>query len=407
MRRRSLVAALAALVALAGWWTRDTPTPPSPAPTAHAPSPAPSPAAEAPTPTPTAAVVDGPITDAAAPDLHGTLTVDLLFVGASEPPEYVYGVHTTTGTARAPNFTVGGLDPGRVKVRIEAYGFRYPPEFFAVEAGRTTRVSITVERGPALVGRVVDGVSRVGMPGVPLELWSPNGPRRGVTDGEGRFVFPGIPDGLHTLNVRGRALGRGYTDAAQEIQTLGTDDASLELALQHGVSLSGRVHAGGQPVADAWLHLRRLRDRTFARAQLASDGTFRVDGLGVGEHAWVVVAGTDHVQRREGRVFIRDHGAHTLDVAFDAPGGQIVALLPEQHAVTSLDLFAGHIAPASTEFGTWSLSPGIARRVTFLGLEPGPYTMAARDYDAGWKDVHVQSLQLGSDRAVVEVHVPR
>jgi protocatechuate 3,4-dioxygenase beta subunit len=168
-----------------------------------------------------------------------------------------------------------------VTVRAMAMKPGLPSGLSAPLDAKVQSITITLPRGVALAGRVVDAngqplggvavtpaigmMSAEGVPMVPVESWA-------TTGEDGRFAGR-MGEGSMAFSF----TKKGYVDSQRAV-TVSTEMKPLELTLVPAVHLAGRVvRKDGVPVAE----MEVLVDR--AAVVSGADGSFRVDGLAAGE----------------------------------------------------------------------------------------------------------------------------
>jgi hypothetical protein len=163
-----------------------------------------------------------------------------------------------------------------------------------IQPGQDTDVgTITVERGRSLTGHVRDArgtpVARASViaghkligsgnaiDGAPAELSAQLQSQRTTTDDQGAFVLTGIGPGAMLLAAEQPSVGRSAVVTVAD----GTDDPTVDLVLQPGITLSGRVTRGGQPLAQVVITATpsSAPDAVLTVAA-GGDGTYQLDGL--------------------------------------------------------------------------------------------------------------------------------
>lgn len=158
-----------------------------------------------------------------------------------------------------------GVGLGAQEVQVLAEGF---PELLArvdVRAGASDVLELTLERGARLSGRVIDadGAPASGAT-VQTAEWTRPGFRNVVTDALGCFSLDGLPPGKLAIRADGDARGR----RRGEVELRAGEEARVELALERGNVVEGRVlDARDQPLAGWRVHVECVQDH-FSDAQL-------------------------------------------------------------------------------------------------------------------------------------------
>ena len=236
----------------------------------------------------------------------------------------------------------------RETLRIRAYHAVYAPGASApllLAEGDRTGVTIVLDRGGRVRGRVVDG-SGAPAAGVEVRLTADSSQsgqiRRVATDAGGAFELAGLPRRL----IYAIAASDGAASKLTSIDLAGPAPAPIVLTLEHAAALAGVVvTSAGTPVPEARVHaeasrsesdLRGVEDRLrgAATAITGTDGRFRIAGLPPG--AYLVRAirpgssstllrarlGTPAQTGTEARIIVDDLSSITGIVAY--PGGKPV-----------------------------------------------------------------------------------
>ncbi len=179
-----------------------------------------------------------------------------------------------------------------VDVIISAAGFcdREGVDFFP----RTIPREFELLEGIRIIGRVeTEGRPVSGMTVAVAPTYSlgrgeafPQGPRPTVTDSEGRFELRNLAPGLEycVYSVVGEA-NRTHSPTIIKTQKFVAPGSGEtidlgNLAVTEPFSFGGRVvRSDGEPSGDMFLRLNRDHARDLIKVPVASDGTFRIDGL--------------------------------------------------------------------------------------------------------------------------------
>lgn len=248
-------------------------------------------------------------------------------------------------------------------------------------------VQLVLEPEQLLRGRIRDAEGRV-LEGIAMELWPPLGggpPGRSLSQGDGRFTFRNLGEGLHRLVAS--IPGRG------DIELGGIDpaDGFAEVSLPGGATLEGVVLHQGKPVVGADVIAEPVegpilvQGSTFVRPKAISDGigSFRLTGLPTGSFRLRV--SSDGLPQMVAGPFAADGQPVTINLPMPASasgrvldaGGRaledaVIQLLPASHDGTpladwKLRMLRGDAAPAartdaagrftirSFEAGVWRL----------------------------------------------------
>jgi len=269
----------------------------------------------------------------------------------------------------APNgrFLVRTADEGNVQVEATKTGL--PPARSAalrVAAGaRVAGVTITMPQGILLSGRVISSEAK-GSEAKPI-------PGAGVsvsgdlvrTKNDGTFAMR-VLEGTYDIAV----AAAGYAPRSVRAQVSATS-RPLEIALEPGVAVSGRVTRGGAPVEG--VNVYTVSGGAGAPVQTSVDGTFRIDDLGPGEIRLAFKKPEDFIQitrvvtapasgvnvdlpagaHVSGRVIDKTTGqpvkAFDAGLSISRPGAAIMLVAPVMRSFTSDDgTFALDGVPAGT-----------------------------------------------------------
>ena len=181
--------------------------------------------------------------------------------------------------------------------------------------------------GLPVAGKVVDPQGAA-VPGAQLVLHAPTAGRLLRTAGaaDGTFRFPSVPEGSYRLVARAAGFG---DSAVTEVQRAGSAIEGLELRLQPGGTVAGRIlglaeHELPRVQVSAWRE--GVETLLPLRALTGTDGRYRIIGLPLGD--WRITA------RRASSYLVEK------TVRLTAPGEELALDLafPEGAAVTGLVL---------------------------------------------------------------------
>ncbi len=179
-----------------------------------------------------------------------------------------------------------GLRPGWVAVEASAPGYAPASTYASVgSAGATGHVSLTLHKGAAVSGRIVD---EAGKPIAKARVAADEQPsarhdrNEQTTDDKGQFTFPALAPGRHTLNV----LDGEHAPAQSNPITVAVDKpvTGVEVVMKAGGTLAGVVvDVDGKPqpyatvrVAGKGAEMWRQRSR---QATTDQKGAFELRGL--------------------------------------------------------------------------------------------------------------------------------
>lgn len=230
-------------------------------------------------------------------------------VGASRPSTSS-PIHSDDGT-----FTVQVV-PGRTELRVTASGYvRATLGGLTVEEGKPlSGVEVRMDRGARVIGRVTSQGDPVA--GVYLTAFADRMANSGsgaTTDYNGDYTLDGVDPGDLTLQAR----KQGWLQKEKGITAKAGEDVHVDLELDHGRELTGRVvDRSGHPVESARILVRGVGGDRSVRANATSDpdGTFKLSGLAEGhltlvtEHQGYVTATTDDVDPAQNVTVTLDRG---------------------------------------------------------------------------------------------------
>ncbi|MCB1037811.1 MAG: carboxypeptidase regulatory-like domain-containing protein, partial [Acidobacteria bacterium] len=230
-------------------------------------------------------------------------------------------------------FAVEDLAEGqRYNLFVRKKGYLHQ-ELLAVTAPTQEPLHIVLEAGSQVRGRVVDGRSE-GVPDANVHLVEGgpglahqgrmfprgSGSSWGTTDASGSFVLEGVQAGVYELEAVAHSYQRAEIGPVEVVK--GRDVEGLEVTLEKGATLEGRVLAsGGRPVIEARIWVEEPETQAFGHRSPAAgdrtdgDGRFRLEGLGTGNH----VVRAKHPQLLEGRQEIEiQPGVNRIEIALES-----------------------------------------------------------------------------------------
>lgn len=316
----------------------------------------------------------------------------------------------TTDSARTDEegrFVLGRLAEGEVELDMGLGAHLLPtPERVRVAAGETVRgVELRVTTGLAVSGRVLDSK------GEPIRLARVDcHPCSGVAsdqaDFDGLYSIQGLRPGRITLY----AGQDGYVGTRAETE-VGPGDVTLDLVLERGVVVSGRVlRATGEPAGRVVVALTgepddpsRFLQNGSVRNLTEPDGSFELPSIPDGTYRFVLSAPEEPLTETVAwRLELPDPltvaGAPVPDLAirlpqFAAIRGQILGLSPEEfpyvHVVATV---AGPGAPGYLAFGRFG-TVGAEGSFELLDLLAGRYEVAAGLPDGRRASAEVEVLE--------------
>jgi len=249
-------------------------------------------------------------------------------------------------------------------VQIDAKKAGLPPSHSAVlhvtAGARVAGITITMPQGVLLRGRVTSSEAKP-LPGARVSV-ADDVVR---TKDDGMFAMR-VLEGTYDVVV----AAAGYAPRSVRAQ-VSADSRPIEIALEPGVAVSGRVTRGGEPVEG--VNVYTVSGAAGEPVQTSSDGTFRIDDLARGDIRLAFKKPSDFIQitravtapasdinvelppgsRVSGRVIDKASGqpvkAFEAGLSVSRPGAAIMLVAPIMRSFTSDDgAFAIDGVPAAT-----------------------------------------------------------
>ena len=194
---------------------------------------------------------------------------------------------------------------------------------------RKSGVTITMPRGFALAGRVLDRDKKPIAGASVTTSEQKDDPVR--TSSDGTFTLR-LKEGTYDLLVS----ASGYASKSLRAQKVLARNEPLEITLDPGVEVSGRVTRGGEPVEGVAVFL--TGGDADARAQTGSDGAFRIADLAPGELVLAFRKPSDFIQ------LTRAVTAPANDVEIELPaGGRVSGRVIEKSSQQPVKTFTAGI----------------------------------------------------------------
>jgi len=296
-------------------------------------------------------------------------------------------MRTVQSGVTAPNghFLVRSADEGNVQIDATKAGL--PParsSALRITAGaRVAGVTITMPQGVLLRGRVTGSEARP-IPGAGVSV---SGDLVRTKD-DGLFAMR-VLEGTYDVAVS----AAGYAPRSVRAQ-VSANSRPLEIALEPGVAVSGRVTRGGRPVEG--VNVYTISGAAGEPVQTGAGGTFRIDDLAPGEIRLAFKKPEDFIQvtravtapssgvnvdlpaggRVSGRVIDKTTGqpvkAFDAGLSISRPGAAIMLVAPIMRSFTSDDgTFAIDNVPAATHTLAVSAPGYVMSRVPNVTVESG------------------------------------
>jgi protocatechuate 3,4-dioxygenase beta subunit len=282
---------------------------------------------------------------------------------------------------------------------------------------RKTGVNITIPRGVAVTGRVTDkngkplsGVavtaseSEGGGPGFAIRRQFMVGLQRGREDdvvrtgSDGAFTLR-LKEGTYDVNFK----REGYAAKNVRGTQVTASTKPLEVALNEGVEITGRVTRGGRGVED--VNISVISEDGSGFTQTGPDGSFRIGDLTPGQVMLAVTKPADFIQQ------MRPTSAPARDVNIDLPpGGTVRGHVVDKNTHQPITSFQAGIATSRQGGGMMIQTPPQLRAFTsddgsfvLENVPPGPVEVVAQA--PGYTSGRVGGLTLEEGKSLNEVEV--
>ncbi len=192
-------------------------------------------------------------------------------------------------------FTIAGIAAGSLVVTAFSSDRRLSSTPLTVNAPARD-VTITMPRGGRIEGRIIDRATQQPVTDFSILLPSRNTnagfvspiPGNSFAGGQpihaddGRYALDNIPPGSMQLLVH----ATGYVAGSRSDITVedGKTVSGIDIQLDRGATVSGRVTAAAAPVAGAQVDVAFQRTPAFANSTTDADGFYKLDGLAEGDH---------------------------------------------------------------------------------------------------------------------------
>ena len=345
-------------------------------------------------------------------------------------------------------YRIGGLTPGKYRVKAWLDSFNIPPEnrtdgskevhlvptdFAArvtVAPGHETGgIDIPLRSSPfvKVSGKVLDIPASAKSVGIGITQWSGGDDSIGafaMAKPDGSFVFWQLAPGVYTMSAgvmrNGRMAGPDGLRAAPIELEVGTNDIEhLELRMLSRFDLAGQVQFEDEHARTAFgdgavrLSLwSTVAMGDSAQAQVASDGSFKLERIEAGRYR-VDFEPSGNVYVKSQRLGSVQMEGGILDVHNGSGGGELTLMLsaemgsitgtvndskgPVSHAIVFLIRDRSEVVAESTVGADGSFG--------FPRFAPGVYRLQAGDENVAGRLMNPSNLRLYDDQAVVvEVH---
>ena len=369
--------------------------------------------------------VEAPTADPVLIELQPVRTLSVRVVGPEGEPVQDAEIHTVrrTGPGGTSTGSLGrtdsagelretGLKPGTLDLQVAARGYR-DTWWKGIQIPRDRDpepLTITMERGSVLEVRARD---REGEPlaGAWIMVWPRDlsermhGRRRDrlVTDGDGAVRIDSLAPGEYTVTGALQGTGR---DASANVR-LGTGTTRVDLVLEEGLSVAGRVvNEKGEPVPSAAVQVEITVEGATSMQGYSSraDGSFVIPDLEEGEYRLTASAegyGTSEPQRLR----LSGSGVEGIEIrlspeAAGAISGRVLGLPPEALSRVRIEADA-----PSVVWDTPTSLVGDEGRYRLSGLRSGRWIVTAYQLNGG-SPVQEEAVVEPGAEVVLDLHFP-
>ena len=293
-------------------------------------------------------------------------------------------------------YRLTGIAEGQHTLLADHPGFRPARRALQVQAG-ANRLDLRLEQGAEVSGRIVDRDGPVAGAGVrllPQDSGAAFFPAPQISLSDGTFRFPAVADGRYRLEVE--KAGASMSPPSQDLQIAGQPVTGLEIRLERGGAVAGRLRGLGVPDLSRALVRATSPDLPGQRGQVGPDGTYRIEGLAPG--AWTVVA-TLEGGRQAGGIVTLGKGQAEAILDLDLGGGLALSGRVESRDAPVAGAVVLVQGVQGTEGAGGETVTGPDGRFLVEGLRPGSYQITALQTRTGLR--LDQRLDLEGDRDIV------
>jgi uncharacterized GH25 family protein len=302
----------------------------------------------------------------------------------------VWAVTDADGTFRIPH-----LAAAKVDLRASAHGFVAAQT--TADLAQRAPVKIELAAELSIAGTVTYGDGR---PVAGLEIAIPDERERTafggilaqerhcVSDANGAFRIPGVPEGIYALKVD-VPWGAEINVRPRRVEAIPAGRQDVRVVVEAGATICGHVvDAKRRPVAQCWINASPSDTSEEQGAQAEShtcqvrpDGTFTLSGLEDRPQDLSVQSNSSNANYRQARVAKVAVGTKDLEIVLQ-DGLTIAGVVVDESGkpVGSVAVLVSQQGEAHDSYSTnaWTDSNG---KFALLGLEPGQYTVDHLPWD--------------------------
>jgi len=318
-------------------------------------------------------------------------------------------------------FLIESLGAEETRIFAVKEGFAAASATVSPPSGGTSTIKLVLGSGGFIEGTInVGGRPATSGYGVSLNMMNEEGSGRGYSaqadlDGNGKFIFSGLPEGKAHLTVYGNQPTSTRRNISKTVTIVADQVTTVEFDISEGnAGIEGIIAREGQPVPNASVNLMIWTDEENteqAHVQADSSGAYKFEGLPAGNATLIV-----HVfeqgqpnQQRSFQVVLQDREMTRHDVELSG-GSKLVGRISgiPDGWFASVVIFRGNIDVSgdmqevylenqSLMAGSAVASPEGAFQID--GVETGSYTVLAV---AGDPQSGGQTYKRGSQMVAVE-----
>lgn len=269
-------------------------------------------------------------------------------------------------------FVLEDLAPGNYDIRVSAAGYsRMNSAAVTIEDSKTAKLTIQIDRGGAVIGRVTAEGRAIAEVQVRVKVARDTGMigPPGRTDANGDFKVDDLPEGSHVLDVR----RDGFIPVEMPVNVSIGKETRADVDLSRGRELHGRViDEAGVPVANAEIMSRASTSGLPPPAPGATtdvNGAFKLSSLG--DKTYTISAQKPGYV--EGKVTANPATVSMVTITLTRGGsisGRIVGLSPAEMSLVTVHAFGPTVIRSQEQ-------PDASGAFTLTGVPDGDITVHA------------------------------